>query len=163
MKKQLTAMALAAITAISVAGCSGQTVYEYELTYNDYSGAVETYNKELFYRNDLPSLGADPGCIYIDNEADTENYGYFYVYPTSDATYGSLGICAYRTKDFAVWEEVGPVFSPDIAGGAYGTGRPRSSTTTPRTCTTCSIRATTATTSRRRSPATPMRLPPRCS
>lgn len=81
-------------------GCTRETRYEYEVS--NYQGEVsegETksdFNKELFYRNDKKTSGADP--FVLDN---TEVDGYYYQYVTS-----GLLFC-YRSKNLIDWEPIG--------------------------------------------------------
>lgn len=65
----------------------------------------ENYNHDLFYKNNLELMGADPSVIYV-NEGEEE--GYYYMYITSDAIDVS-GYLAYRSKDLTNWECVGTV------------------------------------------------------
>ena len=82
-----------------LAAC-GETVKHYEIA--NYQGALKEgqtksdYNKELFYRNDKKTSGADP--FVLDN---TGVDGYYYQYVTD----GSL-FC-YRSKNLMDWEPVG--------------------------------------------------------
>jgi len=74
------------------------------LNYIDYFGK-DSYNPNLFYRNDLSvSHSADPHCIYI---TEGEHAGYFFLYVT--------GMRAYRSPDFVHWEALGVVFRPVAA------------------------------------------------
>ncbi|MDO4940532.1 MAG: family 43 glycosylhydrolase [Erysipelotrichaceae bacterium] len=63
----------------------------------------DDYNKELFYQNDLDTIGADPSVIYI---SEGEQEGYYYMYITSDEIEVS-GYLAYRSKDLVDWECMG--------------------------------------------------------
>lgn len=95
------------LALLCLAGC-GQTVLE--LDYYDEIG--DGYNPTLFYQNKIQDFGADPGAIYITDENDKENYGWFYLYPTCDYDAGTYGIVAYRSKDLVSWEAVSMAFSP---------------------------------------------------
>ena len=96
MKKKILTIVLAAASVMLFAGCQKQ----YEVA--SYQGELKEgetksdYNKELFYRNDKKTSGADP--FILDN---TEIDGYYYQYVTE----GSL-FC-YRSKDLMNWESVG--------------------------------------------------------
>lgn len=72
----------------------------------------DNYNSELFYVNNLDFKIADPTVIQITDEDDEENYGYFYVYGTSDDIIGN-GFQCWRSKDLAHWESMGIAFEPD--------------------------------------------------
>lgn len=96
MKKKLLTVVLAAASVMLLAGCQKQ----YEVA--SYQGELKEgetksdYNKELFYRNDKKTSGADP--FVLDN---TEVDGYYYQYVTE----GSL-FC-YRSPNMMDWEPVG--------------------------------------------------------
>ena len=96
MKKKLLTVALAAASVMLFAGCQKQ----YEVA--NYQGELKEgetksdYNKELFYRNDKKTSGADP--FILDN---TKVDGYYYQYVTE----GSL-FC-YRSQNMMDWESVG--------------------------------------------------------
>lgn len=85
---------------------SGRTALGY------YDQIKNDYDTDLFYRNGVTVKGADPGSLYISDKNDP-NYGYYYIYPTSDFEYGCLGYVAYRTKDFVTFENCGAVFTPE--------------------------------------------------
>lgn len=57
------------------------------------------YNTELFYSNSVRQGGADPQVL-----DDTARSGYYYLFTTA----GSFHV--RRSKDLAVWEDVGPTF-----------------------------------------------------
>ena len=65
----------------------------------------DNYNHDLFYRNDLDTVGADPSVIYITEGKDA---GYYYMYITSDELKGS-GFLGYKSTDMVTWECTGPV------------------------------------------------------
>ena len=54
---------------------------------------------EVFYQNDLLTVGADPDVIYI---SEGEDAGYYYMYITSDDIHGS-GFLGYKSKDLVSW------------------------------------------------------------
>lgn len=98
------------------AACSN-TDGQYALPYYDQS-ADDVYNDDLYYRNDMAAACADPTVIYIDDESDPD-YGWFFMYPTSDSDFGCHGYSAYRSKDMETWEYVGPVFEPETASWSH--------------------------------------------
>lgn len=98
-----------ALSVIMLSGCANYG--KYALPYYDQS-ADENFNPQLFYRNDMPLIAADPTVLYIEDEEDTENYGWFYLYPTS-TDLGTFGISAYRSRDLVNWERVGTVYDPE--------------------------------------------------
>lgn len=109
MKKALVTV-LSLFFAFSVlTGCAN--VGKYYLPHYDQS-ADDVLNSDLFYRNDMVTSGADPTVIYIDDETDEENYGWFFLYSTSD-DFGCLGFSTYRSKDMVNWEYMGPIFAPE--------------------------------------------------
>ena len=98
--KKLLAFLLATVMMLSTAACSFAPQVQYEVP--NYQGQLaegqekSDYNKNLFYRNDKKTSGADP--FILDN---TQVDGYYYQYVTE----GSL-FC-YRSKDLMEWEPVG--------------------------------------------------------
>lgn len=94
--KKLAILLVAA--SMLLAGCARETQYEVA----NYQGELKEgetksdFNKELFYRNDQKTSGADP--FVLDN---TEVDGYYYQYVTE----GSL-FC-YRSTNLMDWEPVG--------------------------------------------------------
>ena len=98
------------------AACA-KTSGQYALPYYDQS-ADDVYNDDLYYRNDMEAACADPTVIYIDDESDPD-YGWFFMYPTSDSDFGCHGYSAYRSKDMETWEYVGPVFEPAAASWSH--------------------------------------------
>ncbi len=95
------------------ADMQGSQVTASGFSFEDYRETTSDYNKNLFYYNELKFEVADPSVIYIDDETDTENYGYFYCYGTSDQI-GCHGFQAWRSKDLANWEDMGAVYMPDF-------------------------------------------------
>ena len=99
MKKGLSLLLLIAVLGSLLAAC-GKTQVQYEVP--NYQGLLaegqekSDYNKELFYRNDKKTAGADP--FVLDNRSVD---GYFYQYVTE------ASIFCYRSKDLMEWEPVG--------------------------------------------------------
>ena len=54
---------------------------------------------DIFYKNELLTVGADPDVIYI---SEGEDAGYYYMYVTSDDLHGS-GFLAYKSRDLVEW------------------------------------------------------------
>ena len=75
-------------------------------TYNDYS-----YNKNLYYLNELNFQIADPTVIFVE---EGDGSGYFYAYGTSDLIQ-CHGYQCWRSKDLTNWEYVGVAFEPDFS------------------------------------------------
>lgn len=114
MKKIIVFMC-ALLLALTAAGC-GNEWRGYPLTYDDQLPADGEFNESLFYRNDLDTACADPQVMYISDPDSTE-YGYYYLYATSDATMSVTGFTAWRSKDLTSWENVSqtmgfPAFYP---------------------------------------------------
>ena len=107
--KLLKRAALLALTGCMLTGCAAET--STNIAY--YDNIEDGYNPTLFYQNDITDFGADPGVLYIDDETDKENYGYFYLYPTCDSDLLTMGITAYRSKDLVNWEPVSVAYFPD--------------------------------------------------
>ncbi|MCQ2742217.1 MAG: family 43 glycosylhydrolase [Bacilli bacterium] len=95
------------LTLLSLSSCGSQSVNPYGY----YDQLEKDYDTDVFFRNDTKVYGADPGSLYISDVNDP-NYGYFYIYPTTDLEMGCLGFAAYRTKNFIDYETVGPAFEP---------------------------------------------------
>lgn len=101
--KKIVSALFAGVFGISslfaLAGCDS----EYELS--AYTGGDKdkngnpVYNTELFYSNSVRQGGADPQVL-----DDTARSGYYYLFTTT----GSFHV--RRSKDLAVWEDVGPTF-----------------------------------------------------
>ncbi|MBQ6831912.1 MAG: family 43 glycosylhydrolase [Oscillospiraceae bacterium] len=64
---------------------------------------------DIFYRNDLLTVGADPDVIYI---SEGEEAGYYYMYITSDDL-GGAGFLAYKSRDLVEWVCTGVALNPE--------------------------------------------------
>lgn len=100
MKKMIGSLILSAVVAS--AGASGGGWYA------DHADPSE-YNKSLFYSNESVIKGADPSTIWVSEEENGKDGGYFYTYVT-----GSSTINAYRSKNLSDWQYMGGVFRPDL-------------------------------------------------
>lgn len=67
---------------------------------------------DVFYRNDLLTVGADPDVLYI---SEGEDAGYYYMYITSDEIHGA-GYLAYKSRDLVEWTCAGVALKPE---GSY--------------------------------------------
>ncbi len=67
---------------------------------------------DVFYRNDLLTVGADPDVLYI---TEGEDAGYYYMYITSDDIHGA-GFLAYKSRDLVEWVCTGVALD---SGGSY--------------------------------------------
>lgn len=109
-KKALCAILAVCLCFSLFVGCGdGSTMYE--LSYYDEMNSEKGYDENLFYENDMEAACADPTAIYITDKNDPD-YGWFYLYPTSDSDFGCHGFSAYKSRDLKSWEYVGPVFDP---------------------------------------------------
>lgn len=90
---------------------SQQTAQRQEAMSNSTYGGMP-YNTDLFYRNDLKTECADPDVIYI-SDRNNRDYGYYYMYATSDMSASCYGFSCWRSKDLENWELVGQAFDPD--------------------------------------------------
>ncbi len=97
MKKKLS---LLLALPLLLTSCSGSASFGYELDFE------KGYNKNLWYKNDLESLCADPSIVYDESD------GYYYMYMTTDEM-GCRGYHVYRSKQLNYWENLGPCFVPD--------------------------------------------------
>ena len=74
--------------------------------------AQVSQTNELFYQNELKTVGADPDVIYI---TEGEDAGYYYMYITSDEL-GGAGFLGYKSKDLVNWVCTGVALNPE---GSY--------------------------------------------
>lgn len=124
MRKKWTGIAgllLAGLFAFGGCGKSGTALPHDNQIHPEFDRA---YASELFYRNDLGTAAPDPCVIQITDKDSTE-YGYYYLYGTSDP---NMGFRAFRNKDLTgKWEDVTPekndlAFLPEAGHFAYGKG-----------------------------------------
>lgn len=122
-KKLFGTLAVLGAGLILMSGCNGaQAVLPYDdQIHPEYDNA---YIDELFYRNDLGTAAPDP-CVIQITDPDSTEYGYYYLYGTTDPT---IGFRAYRNKDLTgEWEDVTPeknflAYMPQAGHYAYGKG-----------------------------------------
>ena len=108
-KKTLCALLAVCLSVSLFVGCNNSTMYE--LSYYDEMNTAKGYDENLFYENDMEAACADPTAIYITDKNDPD-YGWFYMYPTSDSDFGCHGFSAYKSRDLKSWQYVGPIFDP---------------------------------------------------
>ncbi len=116
--RKLLAGLLAGLT-LSAAGCGGASAEEQEsLVYLDYgTGILEdgNYNTELYGINIKEPQGGDPHVIYVSEEEDPVNGGWYYMYsggvgsaPEYQEEHISvLAVMCYRSRDLYQWELCG--------------------------------------------------------
>lgn len=78
----------------------------------DYDNCLKDYEQGLFYRNKRDLDCADPGAIYVSEEDDPVNGGWFYTYFTGDVKleegeYHRAAYRCYRSRDLESFELVG--------------------------------------------------------
>lgn len=96
--KKLVLISLLLSLMFTLIGCNNS----FSIPYFDGIASDETYNTNLFYRNDLlVTQAADPSCIYVSKEQNAEYGGYFYMYVTG------LGFPVFRSKNMVDWENLG--------------------------------------------------------
>ena len=78
----------------------------------DYDNCLKDYEQGLFYRNKRDLDCADPGAIYVSEEDDPVNGGWFYTYFTGDVKleegeYHRAAYRCYRSRDLESFALVG--------------------------------------------------------
>ena len=122
MLKRIISLSLAVLMTLtlmcSAISCSlipgGASKVEGEFSYVTYDSDTHedySYNKNLYYLNELNFQIADPTVIYVE---EGEGAGYFYAYGTSDLIQ-CHGFQCWRSKDMTNWEYVGVAFEPDFS------------------------------------------------
>ena len=117
--KMISALILAACIAFSCTACGGNALAIEGAALPHYDGVenYEAYDSEVFYKNDLTLFGGDSDVIWVPEERDPVNGGYFYQYTSSnflstDWLSGfdhSFGFSCLRSKDLNNWELCGAV------------------------------------------------------
>ncbi len=119
MLKRIISLLMVLLMVFGAVGCvlpggSNQSKVEGEFdyeTYDDDTYSDYSYNKNLYYLNELNFPVADPTVIFVE---EGEEKGYFYAYGTSDLIQ-CHGFQAWRSKDMTNWEYVGVAFEPDFS------------------------------------------------
>lgn len=101
-----------ALAAAAFSGCGGgETTPENYIGISCGTGENEAGKpySDLYYRNDPVASGADPGVMWVSEEEDAENGGYYYAYTTAVRQIGNTVYSAfcYRSKDLSSWEVSG--------------------------------------------------------
>ena len=100
--KKIVAALLAGVIGASLfafAGCDQDHLLSAYTGGDKDANGNPVYNTELFYSNSLKQGGADPQVL-----DDTARSGYYYLFTTTGSFH------TMRSKDLAVWEDVGPTF-----------------------------------------------------
>ena len=87
--KRFLAGILAAGLCFGTAGCNGQGSGKDSLVYLDYGTGINddgNYNTELYGINIKEPQGGDPSMIYVSEEEDPVNGGYYYMYSGGTAS-----------------------------------------------------------------------------
>lgn len=105
--KSLLFLMIVMTTTLLLGGCSEMTLIN--LPHYDQLTVNQDYNNNLFYRNDLETIVADPSVIYVD-EGDEQ--GYFYLYGTTSEL-GASGVYSWKSSDLNHWQVMGPAFIPN--------------------------------------------------
>ena len=118
--KKITAFILTLITAGSLVACSGDgkgaAINGAPLPHYDGVENAEEYDSDIFYRNDLTVFGGDSDVIWVSEEQDPVNGGYFYQYTSGNFLVTqwleedqSFGVSCLRSKNLNDWELCGAV------------------------------------------------------
>lgn len=118
--KKWTACLLSAGILFSLFGCNGKlTLKGATLPHYDGSNTTEGYDASVFYKNELTVFGGDSDVIWVSEEQDPVNGGYFYQYMSGNTMYTpskwfatsdqGYGISCLRSKDMLDWELCGAV------------------------------------------------------
>lgn len=108
MKRKSAIVLAGLMSACFLTGCSGKSIEndgQYKLPHH-LQWSTSGLNSDLYYQNDYVK-GSDPSIVYCDNEEDTENYGWFFLYTT-----GVTHVPVYKSRDLNDWQYVGKAFSP---------------------------------------------------
>lgn len=103
-RKMKRIVSMCVVMLMALTGCSNN-IGKSELPYDNqiHTEDNRAYVKELFYRNDLGTEAPDP-CVIRITDKESSEYGYYYLYGTTDPT---MGFRAYRNKDLTGdWEDV---------------------------------------------------------
>lgn len=112
MRSKFLAVGLSGILLVCcvASGCSSRESGN-ELPHYDQS-ADQSYNPDLFYRNDMTTYSADPSVLWVPEERDAKYGGYFYMFSTGDAgNVKSFGV--NRSRNMIDWEYVQTAFLPE--------------------------------------------------
>lgn len=118
MRKTLRVMmiVLTIFVMVCLAGC--ETIKAIKITYGTGEADGVEYNKGLYYRNDSIANNADPHVIWVSEEDDPINGGYYYMYGSAAEKFGyyegevwdnniCLAFNCFRSKNLTDWEKCG--------------------------------------------------------
>lgn len=113
---------LTAATLLSLCGCSADAGVELkgaQLPHYDGVANSEEYDSSVFYRNELTVFGGDSDVIWVSEEQDPVNGGWFYQYTSGNTLYTpsqwftssdeGYGISCLRSRNMLDWELCGAV------------------------------------------------------
>lgn len=109
MKKTILAV-MFLLFVIVLSACSGRGKLAYDNNMDS-----DTYNQNLFYRNDLLTMAPDPSVIQV---TEGEDAGAFYMYSTSNEIDCS-GVQVFRSEDLNLWTCIGVAFAPEEESWCY--------------------------------------------
>ncbi len=108
----------------SASSNEGPLYYEEGVTYSDEIGTYDinamketdpVYDKNVFYRNDIVAMTADPHVVYCSDKTDTENYDYYFLFGTT----GNAVYNCFKSKDAVSWEPESGAFIWPTGGWEY--------------------------------------------
>lgn len=102
--KKIISFVIVALSVLTATGCGGNAETSWYVDQSD-----GNFNKSLFYRNESYDRGADPSTIWVSEEENAKDGGYFYSYVTATST-----INAFRSKNLTDWQDLGGVFRPNL-------------------------------------------------
>ena len=76
--KKIISFVIVALSVLTATGCGGNAETSWYVDQSD-----GNFNKSLFYRNESYDRGADPSTIWVSEEENAKDGGYFYSYVTA--------------------------------------------------------------------------------
>lgn len=98
LKKLAWVTAAVSFLICTLCGCAESEVL---MKYDNQIHSDNSFDANLFYRNDLEVSCADPFVLTVTDKESTE-YGYFYLYGTN----ATNGFVTYRSKNLDKWEDL---------------------------------------------------------
>ena len=140
LKKIVSLILLGAVSISAFSGCGSESdltkSLKGEKVYLNYATGMDefgNFNNDLYSYNQMSAIGADPGAIYVPEERDAENGGYYYIYATGglkeqfgwngnpglngyDGDVDTLAVRCFRSKDLSTWTLCGSERGYSIIG-----------------------------------------------